>query len=176
MVAEEVEEVIGLDEESGEEVDESEAATGTRAGWYHLGVALGATVLMTVGSAVAVAGAEGVLNAFDLSGLAFGATVMSFIASLEELLLTVEPVRKGRPEIAVGNVVGSTLFYVTANAGLIALIRPVDTGGAVLSVHWPFFALSLVLVVAMFYRGRVGRLGGAALLALYVGYWVANYL
>lgn len=176
MVAEEVEEVIGLDEESGEEVDESEAATGTRAGWYHLGVALGATVLMTVGSAVAVAGAEGVLNAFDLSGLAFGATVMSFIASLEELLLTVEPVRKGRPEIAVGNVVGSTLFYVTANAGLIALIRPIDTGGAVLTVHWPFFALSLVLVVAMFYRGRVGRLGGAALLALYVGYWVANYL
>ncbi|MFC7007483.1 sodium:calcium antiporter [Halalkalicoccus salilacus] len=100
------------------------------------------------------------LTAFGLSGLAFGATVMSFIASLEELFLTVEPVRQGRPEIAVGNVVGSTLFYVTANVGLIALIGPVDMGGAVLTVQWPFFALALVLVVAMFYRGRVGRLEG----------------
>lgn len=175
MVAEEVEEVIGLEEEPAEgstSSDEEDA----HGGWYHLGVAIAATVGMTVGSALAVRGAEGVLTAFGLSGLAFGATVMSFIASLEELFLTVEPVRQGRPEIAVGNVVGSTLFYVTANVGLIALIGPVDMGGAVLTVQWPFFALALVLVVAMFYRGRVGRLEGVALLALYVGYWIANYL
>lgn len=175
MVAEEVEEVIGFEEEPTEgsaPSDEEEP----RSGWYHLGVAVAATAGMTIGSALAVTGAEGVLSAFGLSGLAFGATVMSFIASLEELFLTVEPARQGRPEIAVGNVVGSTLFYVTANAGLIALVSPVDTGGAVLTVQWPFFALALVLVVAMFYRGRVGRLSGAALLVLYVGYWIANYL
>ncbi|WP_409025323.1 sodium:calcium antiporter [Halalkalicoccus salilacus] len=175
MVAEEVEEVIGLEEEAAEGSTSSDGED-SRGSWYHLGVAIAATVGMTVGSALAVRGAEGVLTAFGLSGLAFGATVMSFIASLEELFLTVEPVRQGRPEIAVGNVVGSTLFYVTANVGLIALIGPVDMGGAVLTVQWPFFALALVLVVAMFYRGRVGRLEGAALLALYVGYWIANYL
>ena len=46
---------------------------------------------------------------------------MSFVASLEELFLTVEPIRQGRPHLGVGNVVGSLLVFVTANAGLIAL-------------------------------------------------------
>jgi cation:H+ antiporter len=146
-----------------------------RSGTVQFAVAVAAAVGMTVGSAVAVTGAEGVLAAFDLSGLAFGATVMSFIASLEELFLTVEPVRRNRPEIAVGNVVGSTVFYVTANVGLIALLHPVATGGAVLTVHWPVFAACLLVVVGSLARGRVTRAGGAVLLALYATYWVANY-
>lgn len=146
-----------------------------RSGTFQLGVAVAAAVGMTVGSAVAVEGAEGILVAFDLSGLAFGATVMSFIASLEELFLTVEPVRRDRARIAIGNVVGSTVFYVTANVGLIALIHPIATGGAVVTVHWPFFAVCLLLVVAALFRDGVGRGVGALLLALYAAYWIANY-
>lgn len=146
-----------------------------QSGTVQLAVAVAAAVGMTVGSAVAVAGAEGILATFDVSGLAFGATVMSFVASLEELFLTVEPVRQNRPEIAVGNVVGSTVFYVTANVGLIALLHPVATGGAVLTVHWPVFAACLLVVVGSLARGRVTRAGGATLLGLYITYWVANY-
>lgn len=145
-----------------------------RSGAVQLAVAVAAALGMTVGSTVAVVGAEDVLAAFDLSGLAFGATVMSFVASLEELFLTVEPVRRDRPEIAVGNVVGSTVFYLTANAGLIALFHPIATDGAVLAVHWPMFAVCLTVVVASFARGGVARVVGAGLLALYAAYWVVN--
>ncbi|MHC3439462.1 sodium:calcium antiporter [Natrialbaceae archaeon A-gly3] len=172
-------EAVVADGDGPEVVDGAEDEDGDgeqRSGLYSLGVAILAVVGMTVGSGLAVVGAEGLLAAYGLSGLAFGATVMSFIASLEELFLTVEPVRQGRPEIAVGNVVGSTLFYVTANAGVIALLHPIDTGGVVLTVHWPFFIALLVLVAAMLYRGRVTRLNGLLLLVIYVGYWVANYL
>lgn len=147
-----------------------------RSGTVQLAVAVAAAIGMTVGSSVAVVGAEEILAVFELSGLAFGATVMSFIASLEELFLTIEPVRQERPEIAVGNVVGSTVFYVTANAGLIALLHPVTTGGAVFTVHWPIFAVCLLVVVGSFARGRITRSTGGILLALYVAYWIANYL
>jgi cation:H+ antiporter len=145
-------------------------------GGYRLGIALLAAVGMAVGSELAVSGARSMLAALGVTGLAFGATVMSFVASLEELLLTVEPVRQGRPHLGVGNVVGSSLFFVTANAGVLALVRPIDTSGAVFTVHWPFFFLSLLLVAAIFARGRVGRPGGAVLLATYVAYWGANYV
>ncbi|MFC7156746.1 sodium:calcium antiporter [Halomarina halobia] len=143
-------------------------------GRYRLGVALLAVGGMTVGSELAVSGAQVMLGVLGITGLAFGATVMSFVASLEELFLTVEPVRRGRPHLGVGNVVGSTLFFVTANAGVIALVRPIDTGGAVLAVHWPFFLVSLALVAGMLARGRVSRVGGATLLAVYAAYWGAN--
>jgi len=140
-----------------------------------LAVAVVATIGMTVGSELAVEGAKGLLALLGVTGLAFGATVMSFIASLEELFLTVEPVRQGRPHIGVGNVVGSMLFFVSANAGLIALVHPLNTAGTVITVHWPFFFGTILIVAAAFYRGKVGRPTGVLLLGAYAAYWVANY-
>lgn len=131
---------------------------------------------MTAGSELAVSGARELLTAFDVTGLAFGATVMSFVASLEELFLTLEPVRQGRAHLGVGNVVGSVLFFVTANVGVVAFVGPIDTSGTVLVVHWSFFLAALGVVAALFYRGRVGRAGGALLLGLYLAYWGGNYL
>ncbi|WP_222920327.1 sodium:calcium antiporter [Natrinema sp. SYSU A 869] len=147
-----------------------------RSGLFNLGVAVLAVVGMTIGSGITVVSAEGIFVAFGISGLAFGATVLSFIASIEELALTVEPVRQDRPELAVGNVVGSTVFYMTANVGIIALLHPVSTGGDVLTVHWPFLAGCLLVVTAMLARGRVTRVGGVVLFGLYIAYWIANYL
>ena len=139
-------------------------------GAFTLGVAVLSVVGMTVGSELAVSGARTLLGVLGVSGLAFGATVVSFVASLEELFLTVEPVRQNRPHLGVGNVVGSTLFFVTANAGVIALVRPIDTGGTVLTVHWPFFLVVLAIVGGVLWRGRVGRPAGVLLLGAYVAY------
>jgi cation:H+ antiporter len=142
----------------------------------YVAVAVVAAVGMTVGSEVAVSGAEDLLDLLGVTGLAFGATVMSFIASLEELFLTVEPVRQDRPHIGVGNVVGSMLFFVSANAGLVAMVHPLDTSGTVLTVHWPFFFVTLGIVTVAFLRGKVGRPTGVVLLGAYAAYWGANYL
>ncbi|WP_435179043.1 sodium:calcium antiporter [Halorussus sp. AFM4] len=165
-----------------EDADEIQAEAAEPAGddeddrdLVELGLVLLAVVGMTAGSELAVMGARDVLDAFDLRGLAFGATVMSFIASLEEILLTVEPVREGRPAVGIGNVVGSMLFFVTANAGVVALVHPVSLSGAVFAVHWPFFLAALALVLAFLLRGSVGRAEGAVLLAVYAGYWAAIY-
>ncbi len=139
-------------------------------GTFALGAAVLSVAGMTVGSELAVSGARTLLSVLGVGGLAFGATVVSFVASLEELFLTVEPVRQNRPHLGVGNVVGSTLFFVTANAGVIALVSPIDTGGTVLTVHWPFLLAVLAVVGGVLYRGRVGRPAGVLLLGTYVAY------
>ncbi|WP_408958413.1 sodium:calcium antiporter [Natrinema sp. 74] len=198
LLSEEVQEVVDLEPEPSTEaadgggrasrqtrergpdldldLDEFVPSLEGQSGYVTLGVAVLAAVGMTIGSGLTVYSAEGIFVALGISGLAFGATVLSFIASLEELALTVEPVRQGRPELAVGNVVGSTVFYMTANVGLIAVLHPVATGGDVLALHWPFFAGSLLVVTVLLERGRVSRIGGVILLGWYVAYWVANYL
>ncbi|MFB6102230.1 MAG: sodium:calcium antiporter [Haloplanus sp.] len=176
--AEVTEEEEGFDLDLDLDVDEliEETVPERYEGVAYLVVAILAAIGMTVGSEVAVSGAEGLLALLGVTGLAFGATVMSFIASLEELFLTVEPVRRGRPHIGVGNVVGSMLFFVSANAGLIALIHPLNTAGTVLTVHWPFFFGTLLIVSVAFFRGKVGRGTGVVLLGAYAAYWGANYL
>jgi cation:H+ antiporter len=188
LAAEEVEEALEDDSDDtdvradgGSEKLPADASVGERfearyGGYYTLGVLVFATAGMTVGSQVAVTGAEDLIAVFGIAGTAFGATVVGFISSLEELFLTVEPVREGRPDIGVGNVVGSMLFFVTANAGLIALVRPIPMGSAIFSVHFPFFVAALLLVGIVFWRGSIERVDGVVLLAIYVAYWGANYL
>lgn len=165
-----------------EEVEEGQEAVGsnpgtnsTRRTLVTVGVMLAALVGIVVGSEVTVTGARGILAAFGLNELAFGATILSLVASLEEVFLTVEPVRRNRPQIAVGNVVGSSMFFVTVNAGVVALVRPITIGPAVFAIHWPFLLGSLVLVSAFLYRGAVTRLEGVALLAVYAAYWGVIY-
>lgn len=162
--------------DEGVPVADGAAAADTGQGRRNLALSVAAVVGMTVGSELAVEGARDLLAAFGVSGLAFGATVLSFVASLEELFLTVTPARQGRPHLAVGNVVGSLLFFVTANAGVIALVRPIETGGSVVAVHWPFLVAGLGLVGGILARGRVGRSEGVVLLGYYVAYWAGTYL
>lgn len=163
-------------DEALEDEDEDEEDDPARTGLAAVAVPLLAVAGMTVGSEIAVTGARDLLVAFGIPGLAFGATVMSFIASLEELALTVEPVRQGNAHLGIGNVVGSVVFFVTANAGVIALVSPIDTTGSVLTVHWPFFLGLLAVVGGLFVRGRIDRPAGGLLLLGYVAYWGANYL
>lgn len=66
-----------------------------------VGLMIAALVGIVVGSEVTVTGARGILAAFGLNGLAFGATILSLVASLEELFLTVKPVRQNRSQIGV---------------------------------------------------------------------------
>ncbi|MFC4550991.1 MULTISPECIES: sodium:calcium antiporter [Halorussus] len=141
-----------------------------------LGVLLATIAGMTLGSELAVQGTRGLLAVTDISGLAFGATVLSFVASLEEILLTVEPVRNGRPAVAAGNVVGSMVFFVTANAGALALIRPLRLAPSAWTLQYPFLLVALGAVLVMLYRGRVTRPNGLVLLGAYGLYWVANYV
>ncbi|QLG26279.1 sodium:calcium antiporter [Halorarum halophilum] len=164
------------DRETGETASTNPRSSTLRAKLLALVLVFATVVGMTIGAEATVIGARGLLAASGLSGLAFGATILAVIASLEEILLTVEPVRRNRPEIGVGNVIGSVLFFVTANVGVIALVRPITVTQAVFSIHWPFLVGSLLVVLALFYRGEVTRAGGTLLLLLYGAYWLAIYV
>jgi cation:H+ antiporter len=52
-------------------------------------------------------------------------TVVAIGESLEETARMVSPARRGRSDIALGNVVGTTIILVTLNLGLIALLHPI---------------------------------------------------
>ncbi|MFB6140915.1 MAG: sodium:calcium antiporter [Halosimplex sp.] len=162
---------LEAEDELDEDVEENEASALVR-----LGVLLLTVVGMTVGSELAVEGTRGLLAFTGIAGLVFGATVLSVIASLEEILLTVEPVRNGQPAVAAGNVVGSLVFFVTANAGVLALVHPLSLSPSVWTVQYPFVLLSLGIVLALLYRGTVTRANGVALVGLYGVYWLLNYL
>jgi cation:H+ antiporter len=143
-------------------------------GWAHLGLAVLALAGLVVGAATTSAGTEGILQTYGLEGTVFGATIVTVVLTLEDLFLTVEPFRKGVPEIGVGNVIGSVVFSVTGKLGITLLAGGIVVGPDVLTWHLPALVVLTGLAAYFLSTGRLERWHGWTLLALYVAYWVVS--
>ena len=91
-------------------------------GWAGIGLAVVALVGLIAGAALMSYGTEGILDEYEIGATLFGATIATLVLTLEDIVLTVEPTRRGAPEIGVGNVIGSVVFGVTAKLGIILLV------------------------------------------------------
>jgi cation:H+ antiporter len=145
-------------------------------GWAHLGLAALALAGLVVGAATTSLGIEGILETHGLEGTVFGATVVTAALTLEDLFLTVEPFRKGVPEIGVGNVIGSVVFSVTGKLGITLLAGGIVVGPDVLTWHLPSLIALTCLAAYCLSTGRLKRWHGSTLLALYAAYWVVSLI
>jgi cation:H+ antiporter len=143
-------------------------------GWAHLGLAVLALAGLVVGAATTSRGIQGILEVNGLDGTVFGATVVTAVLTLEDLFLTVEPFRKGVPEIGVGNVIGSVVFSVTGKLGITLLAGGIVVGPDVLTWHLPSLIALTGLAAYFLSTGRLERWHGCTLLALYAVYWVVS--
>ncbi|MGQ0574092.1 MAG: sodium:calcium antiporter [Pseudonocardia sp.] len=140
-----------------------------------LALAVLALIGIVAGALIAGEGTDGILDTFEISGTVFGVTIATLALTLEDILLTVEPARRGAPEIGIANVIGSAVFSVTGKLGIILLV-----GGAILvdddvaTWHLPVLLAFTVLSATFLATGRLRRWHGIVLLALYVTYFVVS--
>jgi cation:H+ antiporter len=169
-------------EPEGEDREEAVAAmtpfheTRTLPGWANLGLAIVALAGIVIGAATMSTGTEEILQRYGIEGTVFGATFVTAVLALEDLFLTVQPIRKGVPEIGIGNVIGSLIFTVTGKLGIIVLAGgSIVVGSSVLKWHLP--ALLVITGVAAYFlhTGQLKRWHGFALLGLYIAYWVISF-
>lgn len=140
-----------------------------------LALAVLALAGLVVGAIVAGQGTDGILDTFDVDGTVFGVTIATLALSLEDVFLTVEPARRGAPEIGVANVIGSVVFSMTGKLGIVLLVGgAITVNPNVLSWHLPVLLGMTVLSALFLATGRLRRWHGAVLLALYVAYFVVS--
>jgi cation:H+ antiporter len=126
---------------------------------------LGATWL--VDSAVAIA------RALEISEAVIGLTIVAAGTSFPELATSVVAAVRGERDIAVGNVVGSSVFNLLGILGIAALVTP---GGLTVSPGIVHFDIPVMIAVAfaclpIFASGnRIARWEGALFLAYYAIY------
>ncbi|WP_084039460.1 calcium/sodium antiporter [Demequina sp. NBRC 110053] len=142
-----------------------------KAAWTWLIVGL---VLLVISSRVLVWGAVEIAEALGWSDLVIGLTVVAIGTSAPELASAIIAVRRGENDLALGNVIGSNLFNTLGVVGIAGLIAPATVSSELLYRDIPMVALMTVLVLAFGFRwrrdGRINRLEGAVLLALWIGY------
>lgn len=80
--------------------------------------------LLTVGGEILIRGALAAASRFGVSPLLSGLLIVGFGTSAPELVVSVDAALNQRPDIAVGNVVGSNIGNVLLILGICALISP----------------------------------------------------
>ena len=146
-------------------------------GWINLGLALIAICGIVIGAATVSDGTDQILNRYTIEGTVFGATIVTAVLSIEDLFLTVRPIRRGVPEIGIGNVIGSLIFSVTGKLGIVVLAGgSVAIGPSVLRWHLPALVVLTSVAACFLWTGRIKRWHGVVLLALYVAYWIISFV
>lgn len=81
-------------------------------------------ILLIISSRFLVYGAVGIATELGISDVIVGLTVVAVGTSLPELVSSIIAAKKGEPDIALGNVLGSNLFNTLAVVGLSGVIHP----------------------------------------------------
>ncbi len=131
---------------------------------------------LIAGSRMLVSGATDIARSFDMPEAVIGLTLVAIGTSLPELAASLVAAIRGHSDVAIGNVIGSNLFNILAILGITSIVAPVEISASIAGFD-VFVALFVALAVAPFllYRGRIGRVVGAILLAGYVTYTVVLY-
>ena len=132
-------------------------------------------LFLILSSRILVWGAVGIAQSLGVSDLIIGLTIVALGTSLPELAASIAAARKGEHDIAIGNVVGSSMFNLLAVIGIAGFIAPMHSMAAEVRLRdWPTM---IVMTVALFIMahgfrgaGRINRYEGLLLLAGYIAY------
>ena len=151
---------------------QSEESTIQKPMWQFLLLTVIGVVLVVWGSDVAVNAATEIAKAVGLSERFIGLTIVALGTSLPELVTSVSAARKGKADIAIGNIVGSNLFNILFVVGTTALITPVAFEPAFVIDTTVAIASGILLWLCVLKDHKLGRAGGCLMLAGYAAYFV----
>jgi cation:H+ antiporter len=152
-----------------------EAVERPRRWWTPLLLTLVGIGAITIGAELVTFGAERMISRFALPAALVGMVLTPAAIELEEIIRQAIPARQGHPDVSAGNLVGTVLYFVLFNLGLIALAAPVQVSSLTRILDWPFLVASTWVATLFLWRGGVSRAQGAVLLALY-GVYVGAHL
>jgi cation:H+ antiporter len=130
-----------------------------------------AVVGLPVAAHLVVAGATELAVAVGISDQVVGLTLLSAGTSLPELATTVVAGWRGEGDLAVGNLLGSTLFNLLLVLGVSCLVSPVTYLPALNLDGAVFVVASLAVALAMVVDdNRISSLTGGLLVLGFIGY------
>jgi cation:H+ antiporter len=132
-------------------------------------------VLLIKGADYLVDGASAIARRFNISDLVIGLTVVAFGTSTPELFVNIIASAKGNTDIAIGNVLGSTISNVFLILGVSAIIYPLSVSKGTVWKEIPFGLLAVIVMGLMVndrlidgsHSSLLTRIDGLVLLAFF---------
>ena len=139
-------------------------------------ILLGITLLL-LGVKIVVAASMSIANAVGVSDVIVGLTFIAWGISFPEFATSLSCIRKGKYEIALGNVVGSNVLNILAVLPFPGVLSPSTIESTVLYRDYMLMLFVTLLLSGFCYYGvyankKVGRLAGATFILTYLGWFM----
>jgi len=138
----------------------------------------GGLIMVIVGARLLVPGASEIASRIGVPDDVIAATMVAFGTSLPELMTAIASVRKGHPEICVGNVVGADVLNCLFVIGAAATARPLSIPPNFFYFHFPTMLIILYsfrFFISTNIDGRFKKWQGVWLLTIYSVYIILQY-
>lgn len=149
-----------------------EQVSGSRTA-LHVGMTLGGIAVIVVGADWLVDAAVGMAREFGVSDALIGLTVVAIGTSAPELVTTVVSTLRGERDIAVGNLLGSSIYNILLILGVTALVpaHGLALPTVLVRIDIPIMVAVTLVCIPIFISGRrVGRTEGAVMVVAYLAY------
>ena len=140
--------------------------------WVMIAGAVVSLAVLLTGGNLFLSSAVDIATLLGMSERTISITIVALGTSLPELVTCIIAARKGNPQLALGNVLGSNVFNVMMILGLSSLISPIVlTGISMLDFGVLILSSVLTFIFAFTLKRKViDRAEGALLLLLYAAY------
>ncbi len=129
---------------------------------------IGGLAALVFGGKWLVEGAIEIATAAGVSETVIGLTVVAIGTSLPELAASVAAAWRGKPGLAIGNVVGSNIYNIFLIGGATMLMAPAALPRELIGLQMAVLLGSALMLWVLLWRGRaIGRALGAALLVAF---------
>ena len=140
--------------------------------WMLLVLSIIGLVLIVWGSDVTVDAATALARYFGMSERFIGLTIVALGTSLPELFSSLTAARKGKADIAIGNIVGSNIFNILFVLGTTALITPVPFAARFTVDTIVAVLVGVLLLVCVARSKKLTKPTGILMLAAYAAYFI----
>ncbi len=117
---------------------------------------------LIAGGELLVRGASGIAAIARICPLAIGLTVVAFGTSAPELAVSMQAGLAGKPDLVVGNVVGSNILNVLLILGVSAAIAPLAVSNQLVRRDVPLMIVASIMLWFLSLDGSVSRIEGAS--------------
>lgn len=170
--------------EDSEETDSKDSLTGIRGfiktisdkAWFLILLVLTGLVCIVYGSDLVVKSATNIAKYCGVSDRIIGLTMIALGTSLPELVTSVTAARKGKTDIAIGNIIGSNIFNILCVAGVSACFVSISFKGFFLDSIEALISALLLALLCYLPGHTIKRWGGFVLLAFYIAFMAKTFM
>jgi cation:H+ antiporter len=132
-------------------------------------------IILSGGAEALIKGAIRMARLWRISPVVIGLTIVAFGTSAPEMGVALSAAISGKPDITMGNLLGSNIANTGLILGLGALLTPLSVRLRMLKIEIPLLIVVSTALWAFAAKGHLGRLAGLLLLITFIAYCLALY-